>query len=104
MAYQSKIYTSSIKKILLDNIDNASKSILIAMAWFTDSEIKDRLIEKKKQIPEMVIESLWALTANGSRNKVTFLSSPLSISYRQLSGTSSDLETENTVPFRTSSN
>lgn len=56
MADQSKTYTYGIKKILLDNIDSAKKSIFIAMAWFTDNEIKDCLIEKKKQIPRLIIE------------------------------------------------
>lgn len=56
MKSDSKKYTYAIKKVLLDNIEQAQKSIIIVMAWFTDNDLKDALIRKKKQVPDISIE------------------------------------------------
>lgn len=56
MPEKSLTITHGIKKVLLDNIYEAEKSIIIAMAWFTDNEIKDALIIKKTETPKVRIE------------------------------------------------
>lgn len=49
-------YTFGITKVLLDNIADAQKSIIIAMAWFTDNQLKDAFIARRKEKPSVRIE------------------------------------------------
>lgn len=49
-------YTFGIRKVLLDNIADAQRSIIIAMAWFTDNQLKDGLIACRKEKPSVRIE------------------------------------------------
>lgn len=45
------IFFKGIEKKIIEEINHATKSIKIAMAWFTCCEIKDSLIELKKRKP-----------------------------------------------------
>ena len=40
------VYFKNIKKELLSELDNAKGSILIAVCWFTDQDLYDKLNEK----------------------------------------------------------
>lgn len=42
------VFTDNIEKVILENFESAEKSILIAVAWFTNSRIISKLIDLKK--------------------------------------------------------
>lgn len=42
-------YFSDIHKVIIQNIKNAKKMILIAVAWFSDKDIYNALLEKKQK-------------------------------------------------------
>lgn len=46
-----KEHFEDIRKVIIDNIVKSKKEIQIAMAWFTNHEIFNLLIEKAKEIP-----------------------------------------------------
>ncbi|WP_116789512.1 hypothetical protein [Flavobacterium psychrotrophum] len=58
MQYTITPYTAGIEKVIFDQIDAARESVYIAVAWFTNSRIKDKLIEVKPQRPALRIEIL----------------------------------------------
>lgn len=56
MKVEYNTYFKGIEKKIIEEINQATKSIKIAMAWFTSNEIKDSLIELKKIKPTVEIE------------------------------------------------
>ena len=56
MPQKTVIYTHSLKKIIIEAIEESEHSILIAMAWFTDKNIKDCLLQHKKNFLRVRIE------------------------------------------------
>ena len=50
-----KEHFEDIRKVIIDNIIKSKKEIQIAMAWFTNHEIFNLLIEKAKEIPVHLI-------------------------------------------------
>jgi len=56
MPQKTVIYTHSLKKIIIEAIEESQHCILIAMAWFTDNSIKDCLLLHKKNFPRIKIE------------------------------------------------
>jgi hypothetical protein len=50
-----KEHFEDIRKVIIDNIIRSKKEIQIAMAWFTNHEIFNLLIEKAKEIPVHLI-------------------------------------------------
>ena len=56
MNAQPKVYIKGIEKKVIEYISNANHSIIIAMAWFTNNTIKNCLIDKKRNKPEINIE------------------------------------------------
>lgn len=50
------IFSTGIEKKLIEYIASAEKSIYIAMAWFTNNDIKKSLIDLKKNNPQIIIE------------------------------------------------
>lgn len=56
MIPEPKPYTSNIQERLIENLNEAEDSILIAMAWFTNNKIKDCLIALKRINPSLIIE------------------------------------------------
>lgn len=53
---EPKAYTKNIENKLIDYFIAANSSIQIAMAWFTNDNIKDNLILLKKRKPEISIQ------------------------------------------------
>lgn len=56
MSNNQRIFFKGIEKKIIEEINHATKSIKIAMAWFTCKEIKDSLIELKKRKQNIQIE------------------------------------------------
>lgn len=56
MIAEPKVYLKGIEKKLIEYISSTEKSIYIAMAWFTNNDIKNSLINLKKKNPKIIIE------------------------------------------------
>ena len=56
MIEEPKVYFKGIEKKLIEFISSAESSVRIAMAWFTNRDIKESLIELKKSNPKIIIE------------------------------------------------
>ena len=56
MEREPKSYFFNIEEKLIDEINNANSSIIIAVAWFTSKILKDALISKKVNNPNLIIE------------------------------------------------
>ncbi|WP_316633493.1 phospholipase D-like domain-containing protein [uncultured Flavobacterium sp.] len=56
MIAEPKVYIKGIEKKLIEYISSTEKSIYIAMAWFTNNDIKNSLINLKKKNPNIIIE------------------------------------------------
>lgn len=55
MKGEPKAYFKGIEKKLIELISNSDNMIKIAMAWFTNNDIKDSLIQRKQSKPEIEI-------------------------------------------------
>lgn len=56
MIAEPKAYIKGIEKKIIEFIDSTEKSLHIAMAWFTNKDIKESLIILKKKNPNIIIE------------------------------------------------
>lgn len=56
MIAEPKVFFKGIEKKLIECISSTEKSLYIAMAWFTNKEIKESLIALKKKKPDVIIE------------------------------------------------
>jgi len=56
MIAEPKVFFKGIEKKLMEYISSTEKSLYIAMAWFTNKDIKESLISLKKTNPDVVIE------------------------------------------------
>jgi len=67
MKGEPKAYFKGIEKKLIELINNSNNSIKIAMAWFTNNDIKDCLIRKKESNP--IIEIIIVVDDNYINDK-----------------------------------
>lgn len=67
MIGEPKAYFTGIEKKLIELINDSHKSIKIAMAWFTNNDIKDCLIQKKKTNSK--IEIIIVVDDNNTNDK-----------------------------------
>ena len=56
MIAEPKAYIKGIEKKLIEFIGSTEKSLHIAMAWFTNKDIKESLISLKRKNPNIIIE------------------------------------------------
>jgi hypothetical protein len=56
MRAEPKVYFRGIEKKLIEMINKSNNSIKIAMAWFTNEDIKDSLIQRKESTPNIDIK------------------------------------------------
>lgn len=56
MIAEPKVFFKGIEKKLIEYISSTEKSLYIAMAWFTNKDIKESILLLKKKRPEIIIE------------------------------------------------